>query len=87
MSTRRLCCSETTLTLSDVYPVCNKTNMMSSLSCREWRHFVRLTKFDLHFTLGQWGDEIMELLVFVEFLEVGFTVLSFERNKFKYILL
>ena len=48
---------------------------------------MRLTKFDLHFTLGQWGDEIMELLVFVEFLEVGFTVLSFERNKFKYILL
>ena len=29
----------------------------------------------------------MELLVFVEFLEIGFTVLSFERNKCHYILL
>lgn len=87
MSTRRLCCSETTLTLSDVYPVCNKTIMMSSLSCREWRHLVRLIKFELHFTLGRWVDEIMELLVFVEFLEVGFTVLSVERNKCKYISL
>lgn len=84
---RRLCCAETSLTLSDVYYFCNKANVMFWLSCREQRHFVRLTKFDLHLTLGWRGDEIMELLVFGEFLEIGFTVLSFERKKCQYILL
>lgn len=48
---------------------------------------MKLTKFVLHFILGWLGNEIMELLEFVEFLEVGFMVLSFERNKCKYILL
>ena len=35
---------------------------------------MKLTKFVLHFILGWLRNEIMELLEFVEFLEVGFMV-------------